>query len=90
MPPKASGGGKGEAVKSKSPAEFFAENQQIAGFDNVSVCFRGVCVCVCAGGGAGGGLVGSFMYVCVCGGVSVCINGGWCVYGVCGSCAASS
>ena len=25
----------GEAVKSKSPAEFFADNQNIAGFDNV-------------------------------------------------------
>jgi len=27
---------KGEHVQSKSPAEFFAENQNIAGFDNVS------------------------------------------------------
>lgn len=27
----------GEVVKSKSPAEFFADNQNIAGFDNVSV-----------------------------------------------------
>lgn len=26
----------GEALKSKSPAEFFADNQNIAGFDNVS------------------------------------------------------
>lgn len=26
----------GEVVKSKSPAEFFADNQNIAGFDNVS------------------------------------------------------
>ena len=45
MPPKASGGGKAEAVKSKSPAEFFAENQQICGFDNVSVYLLG-CLCV--------------------------------------------
>lgn len=27
----------GEVLKSKSPAEFFADNQNIAGFDNVSV-----------------------------------------------------
>lgn len=26
----------GEVLKSKSPAEFFADNQNIAGFDNVS------------------------------------------------------
>lgn len=40
MPPKAGGGGggggrKAEVVKTKSPSEFFAENQNIAGFDNV-------------------------------------------------------
>lgn len=28
--------GKGEVVQARSPAEFFAENQNIAGFDNVS------------------------------------------------------
>ena len=28
----------GEVLTFKSPAEFFAENQNIAGFDNVSVC----------------------------------------------------
>jgi len=31
----AASGGSG-ALKSKSPAEFFAEHQNIAGFDNVS------------------------------------------------------
>lgn len=29
----------GEVLKSKSPAEFFADNQNIAGFDNVSRVF---------------------------------------------------
>ena len=28
----------GERVQTKSPAEFFAENQNIAGFDNVGTC----------------------------------------------------
>jgi DNA topoisomerase VI subunit B len=28
--------GKGDKLQQKSPAEFFAENKNIAGFDNVS------------------------------------------------------
>lgn len=37
----------GEVVKSKSPAEFFADNQNIAGFDNVSVlCVVRVARCI--------------------------------------------
>jgi DNA topoisomerase VI subunit B len=34
---KAKGGSKTEVLQFKSPAEFFAENQNIAGFDNVSM-----------------------------------------------------
>jgi hypothetical protein len=33
---KAKAAPKGEVLRFKSPAEFFAENQNIAGFDNVS------------------------------------------------------
>jgi DNA topoisomerase VI subunit B len=36
MPPKGKGGAKGgDILQQKSPAEFFAENKNIAGFDNV-------------------------------------------------------
>ena len=41
----------GEALKFKSPAEFFAEHQNIAGFDNVGargVLARGIVACRCA------------------------------------------
>lgn len=35
--------GRTETIQFKSPAEFFAENQNIAGFDNVCVAFRRLC-----------------------------------------------
>ena len=38
-PGAAKGGAKkGDVLQQKSPAEFFAENKNIAGFDNVSAC----------------------------------------------------
>jgi hypothetical protein len=42
----------GDKLQQKSPAEFFAENKNIAGFDNVGAC-RVVVVAgaACAGGG---------------------------------------
>ena len=36
MAPKAKSAAKGDILEQKSPAEFFAENKNIAGFDNVS------------------------------------------------------
>lgn len=48
----------GEEVKSKSPAEFFADNQNIAGFDNVRKLLNTAVV-----RGMRGGVVSSrFMY----------------------------
>ena len=35
MAPKGKGGSQLDALQQKSPAEFFAENKTIAGFDNV-------------------------------------------------------
>lgn len=37
MPPKKS---KADVLQQKSPAEFFAENKNIAGFDNVSFKYK--------------------------------------------------
>lgn len=53
MPPKkkaAASAADGTAVQQKSPAEFFAENKNIAGFDNVREREGGCDACACADG----------------------------------------
>lgn len=57
--------GKGDKLQQKSPAEFFAENKNIAGFDNVSA-YQQHLFCCLQQPRLGGGATGPASAVAVC------------------------